>query len=454
MGVRKLELIREERAAVKIQAAWRGYIQRQRYLKQRQFVVRLQASCKAKLTRKKFSNIREHFAAIKIQSLVRGFLIRKEYIQKKRCATLIQTAVRRLLAKKLLVTLKQEARSANHFKEVSYKLESKVVELTQNATQHRDERDQFKKRAYELENEVKSWVDKYEKLDVKAKELEKTLEAPSHLELQLESVTTERNNLQNDYRNSMDRIKKQDQEISRLNQDLVRQKEEIAHLKDNMPRAGMVVDEAEVAELKNQILALKAQLSQSLKNHPKRQGSLNAYRALSPQRNDHRGMSPDYNRGRSPSADPRGRSPSSLTNGSMRRTSLTDRIQTEVVYAEPEQMKPKRYTQRSSLDPEKIGNPEEAITKLLQESEPLEEEVIEGLIHTLKVVPPDMQNIPSKEEVFFPVHIIGMCVTQMWRLGYLMESEHLLLRAMDTIQSNCSVSHIDASHCCFPNFFI
>ncbi|RCH78389.1 Myosin type-2 heavy chain 1, partial [Rhizopus azygosporus] len=35
-------------------------------------------------------------------------------------------------------------------------------------------------------------------------------------------------------------------------------------------------------------------------------------------------------------------------------------------------------------------------------------------------------------------HIIGKCVTQMWRLGYLAESEQLLFRVMDTIQKDCS----------------
>jgi myosin-5 len=45
--------------------------------------------------------------------------------------------------------------------------------------------------------------------------------------------------------------------------------------------------------------------------------------------------------------------------------------------------------------------------------------------------------MPSREEVVFPVHIIGKCVTQMWRLGYLVESERLLFRVMDTIQKEC-----------------
>jgi myosin-5 len=461
MGVRKLEIARQEIAAVKIQTEWRRYIQRKRYLKQRAFIIQLQAASRAHFTRKTFAHIRQHFAAIKIQSLVRGWTVRKAFLAKRNYTIQLQTCIRQRLARKQLLSLKQDAHSANHFKEVSYKLESKVVELTQTVTQHREEKDQLRHKTNDLETQVKNWADKYEKLDMKAKSLEKSLETPSDLVLELESLKTERNSLQSEYRTSMDRLKKQDLEITRLNEDLARQKEEITKLKQasnqqqlrsmNSPVSpggafSVSGGDEDVAELKSQIVALKAQLSQSLKNHPKRQASINAYRTLSPQRGgERRGISPDYGRGRSPSADPRGRSPSALASN-MRRVSVGDRRQDitpsnkEVVYAEPEQMIPKQIGNRGSLDAEKIGNPEEAISALLQDSELLEEEIIEGLIHTLKIVPPEMQKLPAREEVVFPVHIIGKCVTQMWRLGYLVESERLLFRAMDTIQKDCLVS--------------
>ncbi|CAO0801374.1 unnamed protein product [Mucor circinelloides] len=453
MGVRKLELARQEIAAIKIQTEWRRYIQRKRYLKQRAFVIHLQAACRSHLTRKTFAHIREHFAAIKIQSMVRGWRVRKEFLAKRHIAIQIQTCIRRRLARKALLSLKQDARSANHFKEVSYKLESKVVELTQSVTQYKDEKDQLRLKANALEMQVKDWSEKYEKLDEKARSLEQSADT-SELERQLESLQVERNGIQNDYRNSLERIKKQDMEIARLNEELQRHKDEITKLKQahNQQQlrspvspggASFASGDEDVAELKSQIVALKAQLSQSLKNHPKRQASINAYRTLSPQRGgDRRGMSPDYNRGRSPSADPRNRSPSSLA---VRRSSIGDRrtepngniAATKMIYAEPEQMIPKQIGQRGSLDAEKIGNPEEAINALLQDSELLEEEIIEGLIQTLKIVPPELQKLPAREEVVFPVHIIGKVVTQMWRLGYLVESERLLFRAMDTIQKDC-----------------
>ncbi|CEI90802.1 hypothetical protein RMCBS344292_05112 [Rhizopus microsporus] len=305
MGVRNLEIARQTKAAIKIQAEWRRYIQRKRYLQTCAFIVKLQAASRSHITRKQFANIRQHFAAIKIQSLLRGWVVRKQYHTKRNYVIQLQTCIRRRLARRQLLTLKQEARSANHFKEVSYKLESKVVELTQSITHHKEEKDQLRVKANELEMQVKSWIDKYDKLDKKAKELEKTLETPSELEAELETLKNERMTLQTDYKNSLERIKKQETEIARLTEDLNRQKEEIFKLKQmsNQQQLRSPVspggafsspaDEADVADLKAQIVALKAQLSQSLKNHPKRQASMNAYRTLSPQRNDRRGISPD-----------------------------------------------------------------------------------------------------------------------------------------------------------------
>ncbi|KAI8638134.1 P-loop containing nucleoside triphosphate hydrolase protein [Parasitella parasitica] len=452
MGARNLVLARQNIAALKIQTEWRRYIQRKRYLRQQAFVVHMQAACRTYLSRKKFAHIQEHFAAIKIQSLVRGWRVRKEFLAKRQMATRVQACVRRRLARKQLLLLKQDARSANHFKEVSYKLESKVVELTQSVTQYKDEKDQLRLKADALEMQVKEWSDKYEKLGEKAKSLEQSADT-SELERQLESLQVERSGIQTDYKNSLERIKKQDVEIARLSEELQHHKDEIAKLKQAQNQqqrsrspvspagTSFVAGDEDVAELKSQIVALKAQLSQSLKNHPKRQASINTYRTLSPQRGDRRGISPDYNRNRSPSADPRGRSPSSLA---VRRNSSVDRRfeptggpATKVIYAEPEQMVPKEIGQRGSLDAEKVGNPEDAINALLQDSEGLEEEIIEGLIQTLKIVPPELQKLPAREEVVFPVHIISKVVTQMWRLGYLAESERLLFRAMDTIQKDC-----------------
>ncbi|KAI7906682.1 P-loop containing nucleoside triphosphate hydrolase protein [Cokeromyces recurvatus] len=422
-GKRKLELAKQNKAAIKIQTCWRRYSQRQKYLKQRDVIIRFQATAKAHLTRKSFAHLRQHFAAIKIQALLKGWKVRSEFLRKRKVITGLQTAIRCRLAKQALIVLKQEARSANHFKEVSYKLESKVVELTQSVTRYKEEKDQLRVRADQLEQQVVSWSQRYEQLDARAKDLEFSLSNASSTE-ELETIKDERDRLESDYQHSLERIKKQDQEIERLQLDLAKQKEEIAKLvKQQTSRSTADTGDEDVTELKNQIVALKAQLSQSLKNnHPKRQGSV--YRALSPQRRI------------SPSPDARrGRSPGSLA---VRRHSSTVTSPIKVVYAEPEQMIPKSDRTMPFANHQEQSNAEEALNTLLNNnSDILEQEVIDGLLESLKIVPPDTQKQPPKQEVVFAVHIIAQVVTQMWRSGYLIESERLLFRAMDTIQKDC-----------------
>lgn len=76
---------------------------------------------------------------------------------------------------------------------------------------------------------------------------------------------------------------------------------------------------------------------------------------------------------------------------------------------------------------------------ILRDEQVLENEILDGLIRSLKIIPPNPQNPPSHKEVVFPAHIIGLGLTQMWRLGYLAESERLIFTVMDTIQNFCMV---------------
>ncbi|KAG1595261.1 hypothetical protein G6F48_000792 [Rhizopus delemar] len=417
MGVRKLEIARQTKAVVKIQAEWRRYNQRKRFLRQCAFIVQLQAASRSYIMRRKFVNIRQHLAATKIQSLLRGWAVRKQYLAKRNYMIRVQACIRRRLAHKKLLMLKEGARSTERFKDVSYSLENKMDEVTRHVSQNRVEKDQMRVKTKELEVQVNSWIDKYDTIDKKAKDIETKFDKPSGYESELASMKHQHRSLQTDYDTSIDRINKQNSEIARLGEDLNRQKEEIFRLKrlsnprHHKPYTG--ADDGDVAELKSQIMALKSQLSQSLKQYPKYQSSINTNN--NPQRNGRRGRS----------ADPR-------------LAMAPERTGKKIIYAEPKQMIPKKLGQPMNLD---MRNPEAAMAQLLRNNgEVLENELVQGLIHTLRIVPPGTHKFPAREEVFYPTHIIGKCVTQMWRLGYLLETERLLFRVMGTIQQECASS--------------
>ncbi|KAG1233320.1 hypothetical protein G6F68_019058 [Rhizopus microsporus] len=54
-------------------------------------------------------------------------------------------------------------------------------------------------------------------------------------------------------------------------------------------------------------------------------------------------------------------------------------------------------------------NPEEAIRALIKDEDPLQEEILQGLIRSVKMPLPILQNPPSKREILFPAHTIAIC---------------------------------------------
>ncbi|KAI9488412.1 P-loop containing nucleoside triphosphate hydrolase protein [Zychaea mexicana] len=407
MGQRQLELLRQERAVITIQKYARGFLARKQLERRRNFVTHLQAACRSLLARKSFGSFRENNAATQIQRLVRGWMTRKRYLAQRDHIIAVQTCVRRRQARKMLASLRQEARSATHLKEVSYKLENKVVELTQNLTQQKDEKKALQKQATQLENEIQSWKDKHGKLEAK---MQRLAHGSSTAQEELEALRSAHTTLQQEHEETVAKVAEQDKEIARLSAEVTRLRQQPPLKVSTQPTP----KDEDVAELKNQIAALKAQLAQSLKNGgPRRQASLNAYgRNLSPSRmspttpgggNSRRGISPER-------VSPRGRSPTGANMAPFRRNSLTE--SKPIVYAEPDQIRPMSIDHIESLR-DVNGNPEEAI------------------------IPPNTQNPPSHKEVVFPAHIIGLGVTQMWRFGYLAESERLIFTVMDTVQKHC-----------------
>jgi myosin V len=69
----------------------------------------------------------------------------------------------------------------------------------------------------------------------------------------------------------------------------------------------------------------------------------------------------------------------------------------------------------------------------------LNDEATLGLIRSLKVPQPSSQNPVSEREVLFPAHLINLITSQMWRYGYVKESERFLANVMQGIQQQVMV---------------
>ncbi|KAI8394115.1 P-loop containing nucleoside triphosphate hydrolase protein [Radiomyces spectabilis] len=470
VAVAKLKRLREEKAAICIQSHWRRYAARKQFLAQQQFVLRLQTAIRAYNARRAFSSMRVNNAATQIQRLVRGWFARKHYKAKRAFVVQLQSAIRRRAARKQLAGLRLEARSVNHFKEVSYALENKVVELTQTLTVLKDEKKSAVDRATQLEAQVRTWTDKYAKLERKAKNLEERLQEPTVPQAEFDVLKAARDELLTQQKSQNEKLKTQERELAQLSKQLDSQKEENAKLQKSLDEANdrisRATDEAEVAELKSQVAALKAQVSQVL-HAPQRQRSASTVRGLSPGPNGLRNASPspspvkplDLEDIKEESPMERSRSPTGMTavlNRRARRNSSAevrkngpkssiDYIRQAELLNNNKNPRPTSVDQFSAILGGKAGSltggidetPEEEIQHLLQDEENLQEEILEGLIKALKMPLPSLQNPPQTKEIFFPAHTIGLCMTEMWRLGYIQESERLAFTIMDTIQKQC-----------------
>lgn len=418
--------------------------------------------------------LRENCAAVQIQKLVRGWFARRSYKAKRELIIHVQSCIRRNIARKKLLNFRSEARSVSHFKEVSYALENKVVELTQTLTAVRDERKLANDRSVQLEAQIKNWVDKYEKMERKAKNLDDKLQEPTVPKEQHDQLQIEFTALTSEHRISSEKIKSQDRELTLIKTQLETEKTANAGLKKSLEeadeRAKNATDESEVAELRSQLAALKTQLSQAL-HAPRRQGSNNAMRGISPapgMRNPspspNRSLDPESvsrHRSRSPGGiypapittstasttlsapnnrKPRRNSSADMANGSRLKNSIENIRNNENFGKNPRPASIDHFN--TLLGAKTTGglsggideSPEEEIHSLLRNEGPLQEEILEGLIKSVKMPLPTLQNPPSQKEILFPAHTISVCVNEMWELGYIQESEKLLFNVMDTIQ--------------------
>ncbi|KAG1471783.1 hypothetical protein G6F56_001927 [Rhizopus delemar] len=454
MALAQLQQLREQRAAILIQKNWKRYVARKEYLAKRDFILKIQTG------KHNFRTLQENHAAVQIQKLIRGWFARKKYKTQREFIIHIQSLVRRNICRKNLLGLRAEARSVNHFKEVSYALENKVVELTQTVRTVQNEKKAIHDRALQLEAQIKTWTEKYEKMERKAKNFEQELQKPTIPKETYDKLQTDLNTAHHDLRQSQDKVKSQDREMTALRSQLETERTEKADLKKTLEeaeeKAKYATDETEVADLRNQIVALKQQLSQAL--HTSRHRPANTLRNLSPAPGM-RNVSPSpsisldpgtvsRHRSRSPAVYP---STSTQSIGSVmenhaprrsRRNSSSDKVKKNIevvphaVETSPKPEKtprPVSISHPGALDIHSANVSEEVLAVICNE-DVLQEEVLQGLIRSAKMPLPTLQNPPTRREIMFPAHTIAICVNEMWRLGYIQESERLLFNVMDSIQ--------------------
>lgn len=446
---READRRRKEGAALDIQKAVRGFLQRKQYLRTRQAVITLQAALRGRKVRLLYLEQKKEMAAVKLQSFWRGRSVRNQYIKDRSDIAKVQACVRRHQARTQLKTLRVAARSASHFKEVSYKLENKVVELTQALQRRTAENKEQQAKIKALEVSIQSWVVKFEDAEKKSRE-ELDLQKKSSVPLpEFESLSTQKREVDEKLEESMKKITDQDAQIEKLMAEFATQTDELEARQKQLSGASTNGDEGQtVGSLRAELATLREQL----------RGVSGAKQSMSAHQRGDPAFSTTLGKSHENGTPLVGAAALQATPGKRRnRRGSVPQIypsdSTMSTLPPYDEFQPKSYSMAGSgypndtlkrlaaeeeLDPEAIAD---EIIRLLEEEKPLDEDVLGSLITSLRIPPPSSTTPPVPKEVLFPAHLISLITNEMWKYGMLKESERFLANVMQTIQQHVMVSN-------------
>ncbi|PCH38788.1 myosin 5 [Wolfiporia cocos MD-104 SS10] len=450
---RLVEGIRQEVAAIRIQTGIRRYLQRRHFSEVRRGVIAFQSRVRGAQARRVFSESRKTRAITLLQSLLRGVLVRRSYRADVHRVILIQSCMRRRLARKELKALKQEARSVSKFKEISYRLENKVVELTQTLQKRTEEKRELQAKLSQLELQLQQLAMRHEESDARAKQFQSDLQATQQELTRRDELLAAKEDVERRLEEALAKAAEKEDAIQRLTDSLAQQATKLESQQktlENMPARSIEDDSSIIVTLKNEVGNLREQLNRAnalnaltrgtraepasptfatglrlgefapaaavngnglaSRVHQRRHSSAGVY-ALSPIDNRTSADELMIMAKRSQAANPRAVSVAYNGEDGLTRLRAPDGLSDYYDVAE-----------------EKI--------RLMQDIRRLDEDVLDGLIRGLRIPAPSTTNPSAVKEILFPANLISLITNEMWKYGLIPESERFLANVMQTIQSH------------------
>lgn len=397
---------------------------------------------------------RRENAAVRIQSAWRGASARKAYHADRKSVIIVQACVRRRQARNELKTLRVAAKSASHFKEVSYKLENKVVELTQALQKRTAENKEQQAKVKALEESLQTWVAKYEEAETRVKSVEEEAKRSMVALPEFEALAKQKKEVDLRLEESLKQIADKDSQIEKLMADFQKQTEEIEARQKvlNGTLANGGDDSTTVGTLRAELASLREQLSravtlngpkQSMSSHARGDGPPSFNMATGrPQENGHAANGAAALQGASAKSSRRNRRGSvpqiypSSDAGQSPLPAYDEFQPRSFSVADYPQDTLRKLAAEEELDPDAIA---EEIIRLLEEEKPLDEDVLGSIITNLRIPSPSSSTPPVPKEVLFPAHLISLVTNEMWKYGMLRESERFLATVMQHIQQHVMV---------------
>ncbi|KAK4645876.1 Myosin type-2 heavy chain 1 [Podospora bellae-mahoneyi] len=406
--------LRTIKAAVTIQKNWRGFKQRREFLVIRNDVIRAQAAIKGYLRRKEIMETRVGNAVLIIQRNWRSRQQLRAWRDYRRKIVIVQSLWRGKTARKEYKVVRAEARD---LKQISYKLENKVVELTQSLGTMKAQNKELKVQVENYEGQVAIWRNRHNALEARTKELQTEANQAGIAAARLEAMEAEMKKLQTSFEESTANVKRMQEEERQLRESLRATNEELEAARQQSEQS-----EVEKNSLRQQIAELQEALEQARRAAPVNgelvngngpastapAGLINLVSSKKPKR-------------RSAGAEPR----------EMDRYSMAYNPR-PVSMAVPGMNR--QTTLSGSTFIPGIDSIEMELEGLLADEEGLNQEVTIGLIRNLKIPSPSSNPAPTDKEVLFPSYLINLVTSEMWNNGFVKESERFLANVMQSIQ--------------------
>ena len=415
MARRKVEDIRRNHSATTIQRVWRGQKERKQYVQQRNNIIRFEAAAKGWLARKMILDKKFSDAAKIIQRSWRSHKQLKGWRDYRRKVTLVQSLWRGKTARKTYKGLREEARD---LKQISYKLENKVVEITQNLGTMRKENKVLKSQVENLEGQVKNSRERYNALEHRTNDLQREANQAGITSAKLEQMESDMARLQSSYEESTTNMRRLQEEEKSLRENLRITTQEL-----EQARAAKTASESEKLGLRQQLAELQDQLELAKRAVPVSNGELT------------NGVSAGAASGLInlvASKKPKRRSAGPETIQTDRFSGAYNPRPVSMAFGATAG----GHTQNlsgSTFNPG-LENVEMELENLLADEDGLNDEVTMGLIRNLKIPAPGSSPPPTDKEVLFPAYLINLVTSEMWNNGFVKESERFLANVMQSIQ--------------------
>ncbi|KAF9036781.1 P-loop containing nucleoside triphosphate hydrolase protein [Panaeolus papilionaceus] len=457
MAKRLVESIRREVSAIRIQTAVRAFLQRKHFLAVRHSVILVQNRIRGVQARQRYKQDRVTSAATHLQSLSRGVISRRNFRKDVHHVVFIQSCIRRRLAKKQLKVLKAEARSVSKFKEISYRLENKVVELTQSLQERNAEKKKIQAQLLEVEQQLQQWINRHEEADSRAKQLQGNMQAMEAELSQRDELLASKADLEKKLDDALAKLAEKEAIITKLTEDVIKQSttlEAQQRALDAAPSRNHE-DSSVIMTLKNEVSSLREQLNRSNALNALTRGGPRMEPPLSPsfapalrlaEANGHVNGNGSISSNQARGHQRRHSSAGVFSLAGLENRNSVDELMNEVKknhganravsVAYNGEDNYLRFRNSGLPDIRDYDDPAEEKIRLMQDVKRLDEDVLDGLIRGLKIPAPSLTNPSAVKEILFPANLISLVTNEMWKYGLIPESERFLANVMQTIQAH------------------